>query len=70
MTSPVLNPPQQAAACHRMIRAVEEQRTACDHTLLTRVLEREEYLKLISKRIALDHTLKDMHGIYNKEFNV
>lgn len=70
MTSNVLNPPVEAVVCRRMIAALTTRRENLDMVLKTRVLEREDYLQTISKRIALDEAIKELTAIYDKEFNI
>jgi hypothetical protein len=68
MSAPILNANEEAAICRRMIEAIETERKKLDDILLTQVLDHPEYLKSVSKRMALTDAITIASRIYREEF--
>jgi hypothetical protein len=66
----ILNPPQEAAVCRKMIDAVAGQLQAVNHELATVVLDRERYLQKMGRAECLRETLAELRRIYAREFEV
>ncbi len=64
----LLNEPLEASVCLKMIHAVDEQATILNGSLVTTVLDREQYLLKIGATKELEVVKARLQQIYDSNF--